>query len=145
MTRQSGDRQFNVNKRFDRLESMIGDLGRFMSLIANHEYRRDMKQMFDFSRMNASIAKIGDIAASVKAAYDGVVIQRDEARAERDRLIAENTGEAEQLATAEANLAAAEAMLETLRAVAEGTPVVLPPAEPPVGGQSTGGANPAVD
>lgn len=139
MTRQSGNRNSEVHQRFDRLEDMIGALGRFMNSIATREYRRDLKEMLNLDKMNASIARIGDIAASVKAAYDGVVVQRDAAVAELAAVKADDTADAEKLAAAEASLAAAEAMLETLKAIAEGTPVELPPDTG--GGQSTGGAN----
>lgn len=134
MTRQSGNRLTEMNDRFDRVEGKIDDLARLIFSIAKREFKRDMRQMFNFDKMNASIAKIRDIASSVKAAYDGVVAQRDAAIAERDALKADDTADAEKLAAAEASLVAAEEMLKTLQAIAEGTPVVLPPLEPPVGG-----------
>lgn len=132
-----------MNARFDRLEDMIGGLGRFIHTIATREYRRDLRQMFNFDKMNASIAKISDLATSVKAAFDGAIAQRDAAVAELTAVKADDAADAEKLATAEASLAAAEEMLKTLQAIAEGTPVALPPV-PPVeapgdGGQSAGG------
>lgn len=109
------------------------------------EIRLELKNMLNFDKMNAGLTRIGDLATSVKTAYDGVVVQRDAAVAELAAVKADDTADAEKLAAAEANLATAEAMLETLKAIATGTPVVLPPDTPPVGGQSTGGANPAID
>lgn len=91
------------------------------------EIQLELRNMLNLDKMNARVAKISDLAASVKAAYDGAISERDAARVERDAALANDATDQVKIDAAEANLAAAEALLETLQAVAAGTPVVLPP------------------
>lgn len=132
----------STNERLRRIERLLFGVHRKLDSLLraqNLEIDLELEQMFNLDKMNASIAKIRDIASSVKAAYDGVIAQRDAAVAELAAVKADDAADQEKLTAAEANLAAAEAMLETLKSIAEGTPVVLPP---DTGGSTAGNTEP---
>lgn len=114
--------QEQIDERFNRIESMIAGSQGFAYAVAQSERRRDLKQMAEFSRLNAKVTKIGDLAEAIKVMHDGVKAERDAAVAELAALKAADAIDQSAVDTAEANLAIAEAKLEALTAVIANTP-----------------------
>lgn len=104
------------------------------------DFEMEIQQMQDLSRIYAKAAKITDVANALKTLSGDLITERDALKKERDDLKAQlATGDATDQAEIDAlevKLADVESTLEALKAVAAGTPVVLPPDT----GASTAGA-----
>ena len=131
----------NIEDRLIRIEPMIAGLQRFTYAVANSEYRRDMRTMADFSRLNEKVSKMTSIAESIKAMNDGLKTERDAAVAELAAVKAADQVDQAAVDAAEAKLAEVTAALEAITAVASGTPVVLPP---DTGGSTGGNTEPTI-
>ena len=95
------------------------------------DFEMELQQMQDLSRIYAKAAKITDVANALKTLTGDLLTERDALKKERDDLKAQlATGDAvdqAEIDKLETQLADVESTLEALRAVAAGTPVVLPP------------------
>lgn len=133
LTSNTTEQLFEYLDRFeaklDRIESMIAGSQRFASAVALSEYRRDLKEMAEFTKLNAEVSKNTDLIGSIKTMADGLKAERDALKAELDALKAADALDQSAVDAAEAKLAAANAALEAITAVATGTP-----AEPSLGG-----------
>lgn len=94
------------------------------------DFKMELRQMADFTRLNAKVSGINDIATAVKTMYDGVKTERDAFKVELDALKAADAVDQDAVDTAEANLANAQSTLDAIVAIAAGTPVATdaPPA-----------------
>ena len=121
-----------TNERLSRLERMVAALHpKINSLLraANIEFLMELEQMAEFSKLNAEVSKNTDLIGSIKTMADGLKAERDAVKAELDALKAADALDQGAVDAAEEKLAAANAALEALTAVATGTP-----AEPSLGG-----------
>lgn len=117
---------FNPNERFDRLERMGEALhSKINSLLraANIDFLMEIRQMADFTALNAKVSKMSDLAASFKTMTDGLKAERDAARDELAAVKAADQVDQDAVNAAEAKLAEVTAALEAITAVATGTPV----------------------
>lgn len=141
-----------MNKRFEqwlrratngqKLDALLRGQWTIMNAL-NVLTEMEYDQMQDLSRINDKVSKIKDVAESLKTMHSDLIAERDALKAERDALLAADAGDQTEIDALEVRLADVQSTLDALKAVAAGTPVVLPPDTG--GGQSTGGANPAVD
>lgn len=91
------------------------------------EIELELQQMADFTKLNAKVAGIKDIATSLNTMFTGVVAERDNLKKELAELKAADAVDQEAVDAAEAAVADAQHTIEALQAVAAGTPIVLPP------------------
>lgn len=111
-----------LEDRLISVESMIAGSQLFAQAVATSEYRRDLKQMADYSKLNSTVSKIHDVAQSIKASTDGYKAERDAALAEVERLKAADAVDQAAVDAAEAKVAEITAVLEAITAVAANTP-----------------------
>lgn len=115
-----------TNERLANLERMGRALHRKIDsllIAANIELEMEFSQMADFSRLNANVTKLTDIAVSLKTMSDGLRAERDALKVELDTLKAADQLDQDAVDAAEASLATANATLAALTAVAVNTPV----------------------
>lgn len=100
------------------------------------ELKLEFKQMQDLSRINSKVSAIKDVAESLKTMHSDLIAERDALKAERDALKAGDSADQAEIDAMETRLADVQSTLDALKAIAAGTPVVLPTDT----GASTGGA-----
>ena len=110
-----------IEHRLERIEQALRRIENLLFI----NTRMELRQMDDFTALNAAVAKQTDLIASVKTMMEGLRAQQAQLQADLDAAIAAGDDQ-EAIDAAQAAVDANNAILEAITAVATGTPAEVP-------------------